>query len=144
MSDDESTTTTSEKEDNISDLESRLKRALADYDNLKKQTEKEKQAFAKIANKHLIENIVGIWEGLDIITRQMEELLTSQGLRKIAVAPGDDFDPQTMEAVIAEGPGEIVTGVIQPGYRLHGKVIRAARVKVGRTETTDNKSEKQE
>jgi len=113
------------------DLENRLRRALADYDNLKKQTEKEKEEHRKFANRLLIENLIAVWEGLEIVVQQLQNILSSHGVEKIDVSIGDDFDPHLMEAAVSEGDGERVVGIIARGYKLHGRVIKPAKVKVG-------------
>ncbi|MBU0708510.1 nucleotide exchange factor GrpE [Patescibacteria group bacterium] len=121
-----------QKKQEVNQLEEQLRRALADYDNLKKQTQKEKQEFSKFANQILIENIVGIWEGLHIITKQFRQLLENHGFEEISVSVGDPFDPHLMEAIISEGKGEQITAIITEGYRLHGKVVKPTKVKVGK------------
>jgi molecular chaperone GrpE len=115
----------------ISCLEDKLKRALADYDNLKKQTQKERDQFAKFATETLIENLVGIWEGLQLVTDQFYHLLSLNGFEEIKVEVGDDFDPFFMEAVASDGTGENVVEIINRGFKLHDKVIRPVKVRVG-------------
>ena len=44
----------------LTELEAKLRRAVADYDNLKKQTQKEKEEFGKFANQVIIEQLAGI------------------------------------------------------------------------------------
>jgi molecular chaperone GrpE len=61
--------------------------------------------------------------------------LKKRGLEKIDVVPGEPFDPGTAEAMTAidsELPEGTVIEVIEPGYRLYDKVVRAARVIVSK------------
>lgn len=134
------------------------KRAQADYNNLKKETERERVDFAKYANARLLEELLPTldqfslamrfvpdasklpdeerktWEkwliGLKAVQSLWEQAAKAQGLERIA-ADGS-FDPLLHEAVgeeAAEGqePGAIVR-TTQDGWKLHGKVIRPAKV----------------
>jgi molecular chaperone GrpE len=64
-------------------------------------------------------------KGVELTIRQFHDLLIVNGVEEIKTT-GDKFDPNTMEAV--EGKGEKVLKEIMAGYKLNGKVIRAARV----------------
>ena len=71
--------------------------------------------------------------GLDMVLRGLDEVLSAAGVRE-SVKVGEPFDPATCEA-IGEEPGDgvapgYVTSVLQPGYRLGERVLRAALVRV--------------
>lgn len=71
--------------------------------------------------------------GLDMVLRGLDEALAAVGVRE-SVAVGDAFDPTTCEAIGEEAdagvpPGH-VSSVLQPGYRLGERVLRAALVRV--------------
>ncbi len=73
-------------------------------------------------------------EGVEMIRRQLSDTLASFGLEEIQ-AEGQPFDPQCMDAVMqvqgAEGlESNCVAEVLQKGYKLNGKVLRCAMVKV--------------
>lgn len=73
-------------------------------------------------------------EGVEMIRRQLADTLASYGLEEIE-AEGQPFDPQCMDAVMqverAEGQdSNCVSEVLQKGYKLNGKVLRCAMVKV--------------
>jgi molecular chaperone GrpE len=54
-------------------------------------------------------------------------------LQRIEVKAGDTFDPHIHEAVESvEGAADTVIEVLDAGYKLHDKVVRPARVKVGK------------
>lgn len=110
------------------DLEGQLKRALADYDNLKKRFEKERGRVVKFANEALLLNLIGVVEGLEMTLGQFQAILSSAGFEKIKVEDGDKFNNKTMEAI--DGEGETVEEALSSGYKLHEKVVRPARVRV--------------
>ena len=73
-------------------------------------------------------------EGIQMIQRQLMETLASYGLEEIE-AQGEQFNPESMHAVMqvdrAEGQDtNCVAEVLQKGYKLNGKVLRCAMVKV--------------
>lgn len=127
----------------IADLEGKWKRALADYDNLVKRIEKEKQEFIKFSNARLLDKLLPVLdsleecrrhfegEGLKLLLEQFKKALESEGLKEIEVK-GKNFDPMTMDAVeMSKGEKNKVVGVIMKGYQLNGKILRPARVKIG-------------
>lgn len=125
-------------------LEEKWKRALADYQNLEKRVEKEKEEFAKFANARLIDKLLNVQDsleravehlkdkGLKLILDQFKSALESEGLSEIK-AMGEKFNPETMDAVkMGEGPKNKVVEVILKGYALNNRVLRPAKVKVGK------------
>lgn len=72
-------------------------------------------------------------EGIRLIERSFQSLLESEGVTTIEAA-GNAFDPWQHEALLSiESPGkeaDTVVSVIRPGYKLHGKVLRAVQVAV--------------
>jgi len=127
----------------IIDLENKWKRALADYDNLRKRVEKEREDFIKFSSAQLLDKLLPVLDslekcgerlegkGLRLLKEQFRKILESEGLKEIE-AEGKIFDPLTMDAV-EMGPGEKnkVVGVIMKGYELNGRVLRPAKVRVG-------------
>ncbi|MDP3042786.1 MAG: nucleotide exchange factor GrpE [bacterium] len=127
------------------ELENKYKRALADYQNLLKQTAKEKQEFVKYANEHLLYEILPVYDnlrlalehanktpnnaniikGVECIIKQFKSVLENWGIEEIKTI-GEKFDHNLMEAV--EGRGETVKQEARPGYKLRGKVIAPAKV----------------
>lgn len=80
----------------------------------------------------LTENERKIVRGLELIQAQLLNILKLKGLEQISVKAGDDFDPSIHEAVeIIEGEedGKIAEEIIK-GYKLNGKIIRPAKVKI--------------
>lgn len=136
-------------------LENKYKRALADYQNLLKQTVKEKEEYAKYANETLIEQILPIYdhlkmaldhangtpgdaknvvEGVKHIVKQFKDTLERFGVNEIKTI-GQKFDHNLMEAISDEPTDDhdsdhTVAKQIKGGYTLNGKVIAPARVVV--------------
>ena len=75
----------------------------------------------------------GFKEGMDMIFKQLGDVLTKAGLAEIA-ALDEVFDPNVHNAVMTEDSEQYesgkVSGVMQKGYTLNGKVIRPSMVKV--------------
>lgn len=130
-------------EKKIVDLEDKWKRALADYANLEKRIDKEKENFIKFCNAQLLGKLLVIVDdlercekhlqdqGLTITLNKLKEVLKNEGLEEIK-AQGEEFDPQTMEAMeIVKGSKNKIIEVVDKGYRLGDKVLRIAKVKVG-------------
>jgi molecular chaperone GrpE len=90
-------------------------------------------AIADMEKKN--ESTGGVDKGIVLIRSQLEDVLKKCGVQKIELSPGDMFDPATAEAMMeVEGessPGSIVE-ILEPGYRLHDKVLRAAKVSINK------------
>lgn len=123
-------------------------RALADYQNLLKQHAQDKSNFIKFALEGFLEEILPVYDhlkmsiatlpeeekknswvtGVTYVLKQFKDTLESHGIEEIKTV-GEKFDHQTMEAV--EGTGEKIKTEVMAGYKLNGKLIRAAKVIVG-------------
>ena len=137
------------KEEAAGEDDSRYLRLLAEFQNYKKRTEKEKTDLYSYANEKIMTELIevldnferaldqepgeGFKEGMELIFTQLSTCLTKAGLAEIT-ALGEDFDPNVHNAVMAEETEEYesgkVSGVMQKGYTLNGKVIRPSMVKV--------------
>lgn len=124
--------------------EEKWKRALADYDNLVKRTEKEKEQLTKCAARPLLEKLLGVWDDLELAQKHLgdqglaaglakfKKVLTEEGVKETEVL-GKDFSPQSMEVVEAmAGPENKVIEVVAKGYLLNETILRPAKVKVGK------------
>ncbi len=78
----------------------------------------------------------GWLDGLTLVRRNIGNLLDTEGVSKIEADTGMAFDPTEHEAVFSQPTSEIeegaVFGIVRNGYKLHGKVLRAAQVIVAR------------
>lgn len=134
-----------ELETKIKELEENWKRAVADYQNLRKRLEKEKEEFVKYANQRLLKSLLSVWDGLDkassqlkadagieLILKQLGEILESEGIEKVEVRKGDKFDPATMEAIetVKRGKKDTVVEVLREGFRYKERLLRPTEVKV--------------
>jgi len=124
-------------------LENDLRRALADYANLEKRVNREKAAFAKFANAVLIEKVLAALDGLEraekhlqdkgltLALGQLKTALLSEGVEEIEVK-GKEFDVNEMDCVeVIEGKKNRVAEIVNKGYKLNGRVLRPAKVKIG-------------
>jgi len=123
-----------ELEQKIRVLEDQLKRAVADYINLEKRTEEEKRDTIKYGNKELLLRLLSGLESLFLAEKYIEEdVLKEAGVEQIETA-GREFDPNFMECIeTIEGKENIVIEETRPGFRLYGKLLKPAQVKVGKT-----------
>jgi molecular chaperone GrpE len=126
------------------DFENRFKRVLADYANLEKRIEREKSDFIQLANAQILDKLLPVLDdlelcekhlkdkGVSLVYNRFREVLESEGLGEIK-ASGEKFDPETMDCVeMVAGPNNQVVEVVLKGYLLNNKVLRPAKVKVGR------------
>jgi len=131
----------------IEEQKSKYLRALADYQNLEKRAAQEQQDFRKHAAAELIRSLLAVLdalekaqdhlkdEGLKLAIGNFQAVLKQHGLVKIEVLD-KPFNPHEMECVeVASGEDSKVIEEIQTGYKMHGKILRAAKVKVGQTKS---------
>ena len=127
------------------ELEDRLKRALADYQNLEKRVEEERKLLSKLSASLLIEKLLPVLdnlekaqvhlkdEGLEIVLKQFNDILTGEGVEEIA-AEGAQFNPNFHEAVESQ-QGEhdnVVIKVLTKGYKIEDTILRPAKVIVSK------------
>jgi molecular chaperone GrpE len=131
-----------------------LQRLQAEFENYRKRVIREQTRAVEFASEPLVSRILEVVDefelalvaaeqrpdfdkflrGVEIVYAKLLDLLRAEGLERID-AQGQPFDPTQHEALFqAEGgDGEVyVTDVLRPGYRLKGRVIRPAGVKVAR------------
>ena len=137
----------------VAELEDRLLRVHADFDNFRRRTRQEKEELLTLANTKLAGDLLpvldnfalalqaagsasdaeSIAKGVEMVYKQFVGLLENLGLR--AMEPiGQAFDPSLHEAVVAESaagrePGTVLA-VMRTGYYFKDKVLRPAMVKV--------------
>ncbi|HEX8407417.1 MAG TPA: nucleotide exchange factor GrpE [Thermoanaerobaculia bacterium] len=132
------------------DYRDRYLRAVADFDNFRKRSEREKADFFKYAVASVLKDILPVLDNFDraldhaaegdefhkgvlLIYKQLFDVLQKSGLKPIDET-GVHFDPNIHEAVIREEddslPNHTVAAVLQKGYFLHDRLLRPALVKV--------------
>jgi molecular chaperone GrpE len=131
-------------------LQDRVLRTLADFENFRKRSEREKQDFFKYALANTIKDLLPVIDNFDralehaeegdefhkgvlLIYKQLFDVLQRSGLKPIDES-GVRFDPNIHEAVVREDdpsvPNHTVTSILQKGYFLHDRLLRPAMVKV--------------
>lgn len=133
----------------LDEQKDQYQRMLAEYANYKRRTEQEKAQLGSFVKAETLKAILPALDnleravdapagdeyktGVDMTIRQLQELLISQGLEPID-AKGAPFDPEIHHAVMREDADGVepdtVTEMFQKGYKVDGKVIRPAMVKV--------------
>ena len=127
-------------------------RSRADFENLRRRVNKEREEFLHFAGEALVaallpvlddferalkspgEDVAAFLAGAEMIYRRLSETLAQEGLEPIP-AVGSVFDPARHEAVAYEPAGEEPNTVLEElrrGYTFRGKVIRPALVKVAK------------
>lgn len=135
---------TEEFNNKVNELENKWKRALADYQNLEKRLNDEKEQVIKFANFGLIYDILPVLDsleeaenyikdnGLDLCIKKFKDILKGCGVIEVECL-GRDFNADTMEAIdMKEGEQNKVLKIHKKGYMLRDKVLRPAQVIVGR------------
>lgn len=130
------------------ELESKYKRALADYQNLLRNSAEEKKEFLKYSLEEFLLEILPIYDNLNIsinslseeqsknpwvegvkyTIKQFDDFFSRNGVEKIKTI-GEKFDYNSMEAV--EGEGDYVVKELRAGYKLKDKIIIPARIVAG-------------
>ncbi|MBI2147098.1 nucleotide exchange factor GrpE [Candidatus Woesearchaeota archaeon] len=138
------------------DLTTTLKHLQADFENYKKRVDRDQEEYKKFAAKNIIANILPIMDtfdqalreikpedkkkefvkGIELLYAQLYSFLESCGVKKMQ-SIGMPYNPLSHEALLAEEAKDAaqknkVIEEFQPGYLMHGKVIRHAKVKIGR------------
>ena len=148
-----------EKDEEIIELKSHIQRLQADFDNFRKQNDKQKQELIRYANEGLIVKFIDVYEdmeralenstngeeireGLELIYSKMKNTLEKEGVKEIP-AVGEKFDPFKHEALLTvDSPdhenNEIVDELMK-GYTLKDKVIKYSKVRVCKKAKKDNK-----
>lgn len=141
------------KDTQIEELTDRVRRTMAEFDNFRKRSEKEKSAMFEIGAKDIIERILPVIdnferglssmpedvkgssfaEGMEMIYKQLLKNLEEAGVKPIE-AVGQQFDPNFHNAVMHvedEEQGEnVVVQELQKGYLYRDSVVRHSMVQV--------------
>ncbi|MDQ2870482.1 MAG: nucleotide exchange factor GrpE [Acidobacteriota bacterium] len=134
------------------DLKDRHRRKLAEFENMRKRTEREKSEYLRVALGRFVGDFLTIsddfdralahatpeetasdfGQGVALIQRKLAELWKKYGL--VEVDTSGSFDPNVHEAVATEAsddlPKDTIVDVLGKGYLLNDKLIRPALVKV--------------
>ncbi len=141
------------KDEKIEELSDKLLRQMAEFDNFRKRTEKEKSAMYEIGAKDIVEKLLPVVDnfergfmtiaeedkedafvtGMEMVYKQLMTMLETVGVKPIE-AVGQEFNPDLHNAVIHvedETVGDnIIVEEFQKGYTYRDSVVRYSMVKV--------------
>ena len=131
-------------------------RLLAEFDNMRKRHERERECLIKYAHEEVIVECLKLYDdlersllafkskegtdvnlvkGLEMVYNNMKELMGKYEVKPIE-SKGKPFDPNTQEVLMQQETTEFPDGVVmeelEKGYTLGGKVVRTAKVKVAK------------
>lgn len=127
------------------------RRALADYQNLQRQHSQEREEYIKFANHTLISQLLPVFDsfelaakhsedqGIQMVLKQLEQVLEQAGITRISPAEGDTFNPHMHECLETlptedDSQNDTIATVSQAGYKWdYGSVIRPAKVTAYKT-----------
>jgi molecular chaperone GrpE len=143
-----------EASERVEDLEDRLKRKQAEFQNYKKRQEREREKLRERATEAFVERVVEVRddlvralaqdedadlrEGLEGTLATFDEVLAEEGVQPVEPDAGDEVDPVRHEVLMREAsdrPEGTVVTVYRPGYEMADRVIQTAQVTV--SEGTD-------
>ncbi len=140
------------RDEKLAELQDRVKRQMAEFENFRKRSDKEKSQMYDMGARSMLEKILPVIDnfergldglsedeenpfadGMKMIYKQLMTAMSDAGVKEIE-AVGQEFDPEKHNAVMhidddAYGENEIVE-VMQKGYTYHDVVVRYAMVKV--------------
>lgn len=138
-------------QEEIDTLNDQYQRLQAEYANYRRRTQQEKETVGIFANEKILNDLIPVidnmeralqacedkdnsmFKGIDLVYKQLKDTLTKFGVEEIN-AKDAEFDPNLHLAVMQESvegiePNKVVD-VLQKGYTLKNKVLRASMVKV--------------
>jgi molecular chaperone GrpE len=139
--------------DQVADLDNKLRTALADYQNIRKELEKQQELRESMLKKHVFNDLIDIFSdlffameqlptelkndthihGLTHIIAKYKDLLRNHGVTEISFAEGDAYDAKYAEVLGVVSHAEFdnkIAQMIQPGYRIGEVLIKPARVMI--------------
>ena len=142
-----------ERDEKIEELSDKLLRQMAEFDNFRKRTEKEKSAMYEIGAKDIVEKLLPVVDnfergfmtvaeedkedafvtGMEMVYKQLMTMLETVGVKPIE-AVGQEFNPDLHNAVMHVEDEEVGDNIIveefQKGYTYRDSVVRYSMVKV--------------
>ena len=140
----------------LAEMKDKYLRMVAEFDNYRRRVAKEKMELEQTAAKNTIQSLLVVMddmgragkqldnttdvnllkEGVSLVFNKLNNIMAQKGLKAMD-ANGKDFDPDLHEAITEiPAPNESMIGkvidVVEPGYYLNDKLIRHAKVIVGK------------
>ena len=133
----------------ISDLKNKMLYQQAEFDNFRKRTMKEKTDIILTASRDTMTALLPVLddfgraakneqftEGVNLVWQKLQNILKSKGLQEMESPAGSDFNADEHEAITEIPAGDDMIGkivdTVENGYLLNEKIIRHAKVVVGR------------
>ncbi|GCF13123.1 nucleotide exchange factor GrpE [Haloarcula mannanilytica] len=142
-----------QQDEDIEELESKLKRKQAEFQNYKKRMDKRREQEQKRATEDLVTRLLDVRDnleraleqdedtdirgGVESTLRQLDDVLDAENVEVIDPDPGEDVDPtqqQVLARVDSDQPEGTIADVHRPGYEMADKVLREAQVTVSESE----------
>lgn len=135
----------------VADLQDRLLRRQAEFENFRRRTDRDRSDFLQYAGSELVRDIIPILDdferalkiesadaeyakGVELIYQRLVDTLRKMGLEPVESQPGQPFDPNLHQAVVRvetdEVPDNTILDELQRGYNFKGKLLRPAMVRV--------------
>ena len=132
------------------ELQDRLLRARAEFDNFRKRSERERSDFIQFATMDMVKDVLPVLDdferalkvetadrdyakGVELIYQRLSDTLKKMGLEPIATE-GQQFDPNLHQAIervpSKDADDQAILGEFQRGYNFKGKLLRPAMVRV--------------
>src|SRR5215470_4373622 len=145
----------------VEEKQDRLLRALAETENIRRRSQRDREEYVRYANESLLRDLLpvldnldraleaaratndtsGVVGGVELIQRELLKVLERSGVTRYS-ALGQPFDPTRHEAIArvvsADAKPGTVVGETLPGYLLSNRVLRAALVSVAAAPDEDN------
>jgi molecular chaperone GrpE (heat shock protein) len=143
--------------DQVVDLDTKLKSALADYQNMRREVETQQTLQQAMVKKRVFSDLIELFtdifyaieqlpqdltnnesiKGISLILSKYKDLLKNHGVTEISFQEGDDYDATVAEVlgVVTHTDFDLkVAQTIQPGYRIGEVIIKPARVMIYKKE----------
>lgn len=141
----------SDWEAKASEYEAGWKRAVADLDNYRKESDKRSMEMVEFLKASTVAKFLSIYDdlkraiefvgeeqakqGLVDVQKKFRDLLHADGLEEIEMKAGEEFDPNLAEAISYEenevGEGKVIE-TVEVGLKIGGRVVKPAKVRVGK------------
>lgn len=141
-----------ELQNKVDEIEDKRVRLFAEFENFRKRTAKERLDLISTASSSVIKKILPVLDdmeraidnieieeqkkGLELIATKFSDILKQESVEKIEIETGGDFDTDQHEAITQIDAGGDLKGkivdVVEKGYTIGGKVLRFAKVVVGK------------
>lgn len=156
-----------ELEIEVAELKNKLLRSIADLENYRKRSAREKADSIRFGNQRLIEDLLPvidnfgmgmqaseqdagsmIYMGMQMVQKQLDGFLESQGVKVVQLKAGEVFDPKQHDAMSQEESEEFEEGqiirVMRKGYMMGDRLIRPANVVVAQSAAAEGEEDASE